>query len=762
METDELVCCRLCLSYDVDELISLGCECTIENVPESTQLVVELVSSLMDALGQPEIGDRLPQYICGECFQQLEQNYRLQQKALDSFRIMRRKKIQRQPVGELACRMCLSEDEVEELISMFCICADNQRLVADIFREFTGAIRPAQDDGYPQNICDRCFDELIKAYDFRVDIHKSDTALRKELRESASNTVMSRIQLDPFNNRKTDGLSQSVSSPALTRKRKLQESGSRTAGLDEEERDRFIYLDAADVNGDRLRPYFETLQVEQYWEKLKFTGHVCCCGNLALDEFDLEEHRQIFHSVKEKSWSYIKCKDCNKHMKSALALQKHHEKRDNKIYFRCKICNIITQEWSALEIHFEYTRFHVVLEKSAEEQQKFNCKVDTIYDPDLRCCQCGDDFEDGAQLMKHVKETHFLEQPPNPRFQCMICYGCFPNMLKLTDHLKDSSGTRLYCCRMADCDFQTNQRILMKKHVELGNHFNSDDLSKPIEEEEPCEFFCCFRLCNSMFDTRIELEEHIQEEHAGQRSNNYHFSKDTDDSGGICPLCLRDFPSPVAYREHIKSQTSRKHVCPKCNRRFVNRDLLIRHDKYAHHERKSQMDFQCDHCESSFATKYTLREHVKRVHENVMPFQCPTCGRAFAKKSSLKQHELNMHLVEKAFKCAVCPAQFGIKALLQNHLLTHTDKRPYLCEFCDKTYRHGEDRRRHIKTVHFNEKPFQCTMCAMAFVRDRDLRLHMTTHTKVKLHTCQIVGCNFSTNNGRELTRHHTENHMMD
>ncbi|XP_055637572.1 zinc finger protein 431-like [Toxorhynchites rutilus septentrionalis] len=740
---EEDLCCRLCLETEVDELISLYCRCDSQN-----QLVSEMVTDLI-RLGSPRENDRLPQFVCGGCLERLDKACTFRKLCINTNRHLRRKLLQRESAADNDehCRIC-NVNDLDELISVFCICAgEEEKLVADMMMEITGTIRPSSEDGLSQNICAKCFEQLSETVAFIAMICNSDVKLRKSL---ASQGVTEKCLITNRDNQEDED------SRAIPERKKRKTISQRDTSRKVDEADPFIYLDAHDVDAEQLRSLFVSIDDAEFDERLRYFGTICCCGKLLEDEEKWKEHIKVDHTAREKAWSNIKCNDCNKRFQYSSGLTQHRENRERKEYYRCKICNILTKERRSLQLHFEFTRFHPILETSEEERLRFDEKIMTIEEPDTRCCGCDEVFPDGASLVEHTKEVHFKENDGIPSFMCMICYGSFSEKRMLTRHQIAYAGRRYYVCLEEGCQFRSDERLIIKKHVDSGLHCNTSMLPEPEPEPEITEFFCCFQMCYETFGTMEELENHCYVHHGEQRAFNSHFSKDSE---SVCPLCKRHFAKRSVFQAHIQSHTNRKFACATCGTKFATRDTLKKHERS--HSRISNAYF-CQQCTAVYATQQALSRHVLKVHEKIFTELCNICGKGFVAKHELKLHEANNHMKERPFKCTECPMTFGIKQLLQKHMITHSTERPYKCSFCSNTYRHPSDCKRHEKSVHLNEKPFQCEVCEASFIRDRDLRLHMTKHTKVKLYCCPVADCAFSTNVSKKVNIHYNEKHTKE
>ncbi|KAM4029451.1 zinc finger protein 438 isoform 2-T2 [Anomaloglossus baeobatrachus] len=83
----------------------------------------------------------------------------------------------------------------------------------------------------------------------------------------------------------------------------------------------------------------------------------------------------------------------------------------------------------------------------------------------------------------------------------------------------------------------------------------------------------------------------------------------------------------------------------------------------------------------------------------------------------------NLSLTQKStsklfYKCHVCDHSFQLKHHLQDHLNSHSNKRPYHCRLCRKTYVHSGSLSTHMKLHHSEsrlKKLMCCEFCAKVF-----------------------------------------------
>ena len=73
---------------------------------------------------------------------------------------------------------------------------------------------------------------------------------------------------------------------------------------------------------------------------------------------------------------------------------------------------------------------------------------------------------------------------------------------------------------------------------------------------------------------------------------------------------------------------------------------------------------------------------------------------------------------------------------------SQTDKRPYQCKFCDKSFKQQDKLKRHERT-HTGEKPYSCKHCSKSFTNSSGLKRHLLTHTGEKPYSCKFCSKQF-------------------
>ena len=133
----------------------------------------------------------------------------------------------------------------------------------------------------------------------------------------------------------------------------------------------------------------------------------------------------------------------------------------------------------------------------------------------------------------------------------------------------------------------------------------------------------------------------------------------------------------------------------------------------AKHIGKEVKRFNCNFCEKSYGTSYTLNRHV-RSHTGERPFQCEQCEKSFTDMSYLRPHIMKVHnkISEKRdvkLKCDICDKYFSSRMTLKTHNLLHIGEKTFDCELCDKTFETKSNLNDHVTNIH-EYKPFKCAI----------------------------------------------------
>ena len=137
-------------------------------------------------------------------------------------------------------------------------------------------------------------------------------------------------------------------------------------------------------------------------------------------------------------------------------------------------------------------------------------------------------------------------------------------------------------------------------------------------------------------------------------------------------------------------------------------------------------------CATTSANKQTARSDVEEKNiDSIDTCEMPV------DISSLQVSENPGETREKKSNCRFCAGEFTHISYLDRHRAKiHTDKSPYMCSDCHKSFLTWTPLAQHEKT-HTDKKPYHCNICLQKFSKVYSLIQHkMLTHTGEKLYQC--------------------------
>ncbi|GAB6030535.1 hypothetical protein CHUAL_007399 [Chamberlinius hualienensis] len=143
--------------------------------------------------------------------------------------------------------------------------------------------------------------------------------------------------------------------------------------------------------------------------------------------------------------------------------------------------------------------------------------------------------------------------------------------------------------------------------------------------------------------------------------------------------------------------------------------------------------YQCDQCDYKTNRREHYIRHINDVHTNKRPFLCDFCGKAFKRPDALKQHKQThdepiAETRTSHYKCNVCQKKCRSQASLREHLAVHSSDRSFLCEFCGTSFKTRSVQRKHVITIHKNPRSYSCHRCEKRFNTNFALRRHLRLH----------------------------------
>lgn len=126
---------------------------------------------------------------------------------------------------------------------------------------------------------------------------------------------------------------------------------------------------------------------------------------------------------------------------------------------------------------------------------------------------------------------------------------------------------------------------------------------------------------------------------------------------------------------------------------------------------------------------FTLRQILSQTEKK--PYRCGICSKSFQNKTDPRKHE-NSHIGVKKCSCDVCHNKFSTNGNLNQHIQPHTCLKPDVCEICTKYFVEKGQLQIHIKAVHCVIKDQKCYLCDQEFGPKYALAKQLRVHTAEK------------------------------
>ena len=124
-----------------------------------------------------------------------------------------------------------------------------------------------------------------------------------------------------------------------------------------------------------------------------------------------------------------------------------------------------------------------------------------------------------------------------------------------------------------------------------------------------------------------------------------------------CPICKYSFSSLVYMKKHMATQ-------------HTDIPMGVKH---------------CEYCAYSCLNSQEMKEHCDQMHK----FVCHTCKKTFSSHSGFYSHNrINHGLEQDLVKCQTCGKKFECVSRLKIHERSHSNTRTFMCNVCQKSYKH--------------------------------------------------------------------------
>ncbi|XP_075034982.1 zinc finger protein 646 [Mixophyes fleayi] len=445
------------------------------------------------------------------------------------------------------------------------------------------------------------------------------------------------------------------------------------------------------------------------------------------------------------------CEKSYRHSGSLINHKRTHQTGD----YMCPYCSKHIHNLAALKNHI---RIHHKIKKSQLGQESDNSRFlfsDMCFPHEGKdmfgCVSCEETFHSEDDLVAHQMVHMALEED-------------------LWDHQAPECSTPNH----NKDDTLRDIRDYEWEHSSISNFHGDEikDLGSAGEDIKPVDYTCV--ECGEVYESVDDLNNH----------------KHTHQTGIYqCSFCPKEYPNLLALRSHFQSHTKpqalrnsgrktldgsegnefmdnqpsvdNRYDCGHCGLIFSNEvdfhQHQVAHEKQVMDESLPGLHAEGQESELSFPMHSSERELLRRIKSemeetdpseiadggSLLSHICGFCGKTYDDLESLKVHSLSHTAEEVPFanENDHPDTDFKDKSLQQSLKEEERsgetaknegspESRPYTCEQCGKTYRHGGSLVNHKKTHLVGN--FQCVACSRQYPNLAAYRNHLRHHPDCK------------------------------
>ena len=280
------------------------------------------------------------------------------------------------------------------------------------------------------------------------------------------------------------------------------------------------------------------------------------------------------------------------------------------------------------------------------------------------CNQCIISFSQRDNLMYHIEKVHqherFMIGQNKDELMCDECVYKTTRKYSLKLHKEFNHEGITFNCNQ--CPFSVSRMNLLKRHereMHSGNNFLCDQ----------CDF-----LTYSQNKLKRHTKHHIEPEN---RAEPKYQSCDHCDYATYMPSLLRKHTM-----KHLRVSSSARYYCKECDSSYAEKKGLADHVKVKH----MGINYQCKHCVKFYNSKKDLKFHNQQKHVNIK-VPCDVCTQIYPTSIELLRHKRKVHNgnisgIIGIFPCKQCDYVATRMSTLKNHNQAKHKEEKFACWFC--------------------------------------------------------------------------------
>nr|CAH7755042.1 unnamed protein product [Callosobruchus chinensis] len=424
-----------------------------------------------------------------------------------------------------------------------------------------------------------------------------------------------------------------------------------------------------------------------------------------------------------------------------------------------------------------------------------NCKYKTVKKGliknrgQLNACQhCPAKFKNKMSLDDHIMKKHpdLIASVTSEILQCSHCAYKTTVKMYLNRHmLIHSNGIAVFesiVCKHCNTSFRSSQGLdnhIIQKHPKFiasvkrkihkcthctyktiyKYHFREHMLTHSSTE---CRHLITCQHCDTTYKTKKLLDDHVLKKHPDFV---------TSVAGKIynCLCCAYKTTVIQYFNRHLSSHSSdvsNVSVCDYCGAQFKRKRSLDDHIVKKHPDFSASVSckvHECPNCDYKTAQKIDLDRHILKHPEAVSLhnlISCKHCNMSFKSQQSLRNHIIRQHpdlmasVTGKIHECSYCTYKTSMRHMFHEHIIKHvwihTSRTFSTCQHCTMTFRSRPSLYDHIIREHpqfsasVNRKIYECSYCNYKTINNFIFNEHTSIHTGDKLLlTCEHCEATF-------------------
>ena len=139
-------------------------------------------------------------------------------------------------------------------------------------------------------------------------------------------------------------------------------------------------------------------------------------------------------------------------------------------------------------------------------------------------------------------------------------------------------------------------------------------------------------------------------------------------------------------------------------------------------------DLSCKYCKKVCSSLTKLKNHLRVKHLRKTPHYCSICKKYFGEAFSLREHNRRHDPNAPKFQCGSCPKVFFSRAKYDDHLVVHSKAKPFICQFCQKTFKRAKAVKEHERKCDpAVSNRVKCRLCPKDYADRKSMKRHFRT-----------------------------------